>query len=79
MKLLGALLALAFLLAALRTALAALLAVGLLAFGLSLVRAPGETLSVLAGLIAIGAFAAHPVAGFTFLTVVAILSALAAK
>ena len=77
MKLVGAILALALLLMVLRAAVATLLAFGLFVFVLSLIRAPGETLSILAGLIAIGAFAAHPLAGFTLLIVLVIASRLA--
>ena len=78
MKLLGAVLTLSLWLMVLRAAVATLLAFGLLIFVVSFIRAPGETLRVLAGLFAIGAFAAHPVAGFTLLVFLAIFSWLAA-
>lgn len=54
----------------LRLAIQASLAIIMVIIAIALVRAPGNTLKVLAGLLLLSAFAGHPLAGLTFLSLV---------
>jgi hypothetical protein len=79
MKLLGKILLACFVLAALRLGLMFIAAAMVLALVVALIRAPGQTLSVLFGIILLNAFAAHPGPGLILFVLIVLGGKLSAK
>lgn len=74
MRLVGWIVVLCIGLAVLRAALAVGLVVGGVVMLIALIAAPRQTLGVLAALVLLGAFAAHPALGLTFLFLAQLLA-----
>jgi len=79
MKVLGKMLLACFVLAALRLGLMFIAAAMVLGLVVALIRAPGQTLSMLFGIILLNAFAAHPWLGLALFILIVIGGSLRSK